>query len=111
MNIYAISDISNQNFGITNKARIPLKDGTTMVLKVTGAIRKNGTIKFTNIAGDIMSKGKSVGKTKEYSCNKGLSAEDFAVMIEELGQNAKEPDSVMNTVFDSLAYHTIDFNA
>ena len=112
MNICAISNNSNLNFGITNKARIPLKDGTTMVLNVTGDMRKNGRIRFTQIVGEIMSKGKSLGKTKEYKCSRGLSDEAFAAMAEELAQNAKEPEEVVFTIFGSIADpEFIDFNA
>jgi len=111
MNISAISSNSNPNFGVTSKVRIPMKDGTTTLLNVTGEVNKNGTIKITKIFGDIMSKGKSIGKTKEYANKKGFDNQRFAVISEELSKDAKEPDTVMDKLFDAIKKPNIDYNA
>ena len=41
MNI-TLSNNSNPNFGITSKVRIPMKNGTTTLLKVTGEKNSKG---------------------------------------------------------------------
>lgn len=110
MKISAISNNSNPNFGITSKVRIPMKDGTTTLLKVTGDV-KNDSVKITKIVGDIMSKGKSIGKTKKYANKKGFDVESFAVISEEIGKNAKEPETVLGKIFEAINKPNVDYNA
>jgi hypothetical protein len=112
MNILPVSNNYSPNFGITSKVRIPMKDGSTTLLNVTGEAKKDGySVKITKIVGDIMRKGKSIGKTKEYENKTGFSEERFAVISEELGQNAKDPDSVMDKIFDAIKKPNPDYNA
>lgn len=112
MNIYAISNNYNPNFGITSKVRIPMKNGTTTLLEVTGDVRKDGTAKITKIIGNIMHKGKSVGQTKEYINENGFSIERFAAISDELSKGAKdEPADVADKIFDSIVMPRIDYNA
>lgn len=111
MNISAINPYSNPNFGITSKVRIKRKDGTTALLNVTGEVLKNRNIKITKITGEIMSKGKSIGKTNEYVDKKGFDAQRFAEISEELARDAKEPDTVMDKLFDAICRPNSDYNA
>ena len=53
-----------------------MQDGTTTLLNVTGNVRSNGDIIIKKIIGDIMRKGKSIGKTKTYE-NKHFSWHDL----------------------------------
>lgn len=111
MNISAIPNYSNPNFGITSKVRIPMQDGTTTLLNVTGEVKKNGTVKIMKIYGDIMSKGKSIGKTKKYENRNGFDTQRFAVITEELAKDAKEPDTVMDKIFAAINKPRVDYNA
>ena len=110
MNI-TLSNNSNLNFGITSKVRIPMKNGTTTLLKVTGEKNNKGKPIYTDIIGDIMQKGKVIGQTKEYHNKNGFKDERFAVICEELSQGAKEPDTVMDKIMDSIQHPNIDLNA
>ena len=107
MNI-TLSNNSNLNFGITSKVRIPMKNGTTTLLNVTGDTKK---CNITDIIGNIMYKGKVIGQTKEYHNKKGFNDQRFAVICEELSQGAKEPDTVMDKIIDSIQRPNIDLNA
>lgn len=111
MNISAISNNSNPKFGITSKVRIPMKDGTTTLLNVTGEVKTNGSVIITRIFGDIMSKGKSIGKIKEYKDKNGFKIERFAVISEKIGKNAKEPDTVSDKIYDAIKKPNADYNA
>ena len=102
MNILPISNNLNPNFGITNQARIPMKNGTTALLNVTGEATHKGFPKITEITGDIMHKGKVVGKVKEYRNKKGFDVQRLAAIIEELGKDAKNPNTVMDKIFKAI---------
>ncbi len=110
MNIASINS-TNPNFGITSKVRIPMKNGTTTLLSVTGEKNSKGVAVFTDIIGDIMHKGKVVGKTKEYHNKHGFNDQRLAAICDELSKDAKEPDSVIYQVMDSIQKPNIDFNA
>lgn len=110
MNITSINN-TNPNFGITSKVRIRMQDGTTTLLKVTGKKDLYGRGIFTDIIGDIMHKGKVVGKTKEYHNKKGFSIQRFAAICEELSQGAKKPDSVQDKILASIEKPNVDYNA
>ena len=107
MNI-TLSNNSNPNFGITSKVRIPMKNGTTTLLNVTGDTDK---CNITDIIGNIMYKGKVIGQTKEYHNKNGFKDQRFAVICEELSQGAKEPDTVIDKIMDSIQHPNIDLNA
>ena len=108
MNISAIANNSNPNFGIICKVRIPMKDGTTALLRVKGDLTKNDTVKITQVTGDIMSKGKSIGKTKEYVEKDGFDEYGVIFMSNEIGEKAKEPDKVLDKIVDAM-YKILDY--
>ena len=107
MNIAPISYNCNRIFGAKEKARIHLKDGTTALLTVEGN-PKTACIK--HISGDIMSKGKVVGKVEEFHSKKPYNDEDFAVFCETLGKKAKEPDSVFDRIYDAIMHPNFTYN-
>ena len=140
MQVQNISVSSNPNFGKISKVRIPMKDGTTKLLEVTGEVNSyNGTIEITDIVGKIMHKGKEIGKKFEYHCENrpektgvstiiknlfkdkgckidfepeyGFRDEELAVIGEEIAQGSREPYTVISKIFNSIAEPNIDLNA
>lgn len=110
MNITSINS-TNPNFGIKSKVRIPMQNGTTTLLEVTGEKNHKGMSIFTDIVGDIMHKGRIVGKTKEYHNKRGFNDQKLAAICEELSKDAKEPDTVIDKVIASIEAPNIDYNA
>lgn len=110
MYISAINS-TNLNFGLTSKVRIPMKDGTTTLLYVTGHKSRKWDYVFTRIVGDKMWKGKVVGQIKEYNNKNGFGDERLAVISEEIGIGAEEPDTVVDKIIDSIARPNVDYNA
>lgn len=111
MNLAITPYSTNPNFGITSKVRIPMENGSTLLLNVTGEMKPSGTVNITRIVGDFMRKGKSVGKTKEYANKDGFNPNRFTVIADELSKGAKEPDTVIDKIFDAISNPSIDFNA
>ena len=133
MQVQNISVSSNLNFGKISKVRIPMKDGTTKLLEVTGEVNSyNGTIEITDIVGKIMHKGKEIGENRpektgvstiiknlfkdkgckiDFEPEYGFRDEELAVIGEEIAQGSREPDTVISKIFNSIAEPNIDLNA
>jgi len=88
-----------------------MKDGTETLLYVTGDVKKDGYVKITKIIGEILSKDKIIGKTKEYTNKRGFDSERFAVITEGLGKNAKKTDTVIEKIFFAITAPSVDYNA
>ena len=110
--INAISCNYNPNFGITSKVRIPLKDGTTALLRVTGDAKELGYPKITKIICNIMKKGKSLEET-QYKGAKGIDSttEIMLDVLNYLGEKPKESISIPSKILEAIEKPSIDYNA